>query len=187
VTSVEDDGVSVSRFDPEADDNLIVSERMVLVTLEAGENEELPTNFSFGEAKIPLKEVVYQRYNDADLVVVERVVDLEETYGEANSNMTVIVASIGLAVFALIGGIAFFTMRKPIAVRVEGLQLPEHLTPFSVLGLLRGIEQSNGFSDDVHQELQGSIAQIEHFYFGETNDTEPDLHGIAQAWVSRAK
>jgi hypothetical protein len=61
------------------------------------------------------------------------------------------------------------------------------LTPFTVLGLLRSIEQNNGFDLDVHRELQGSIAQIEHFYFGENAEAEPDLQDIAQRWVSRAK
>lgn len=188
VTGVEDEGVSVSRFDPESDDNLIVSERIIMVTLEAEDGDEVPTNFAFGEAKLPVKEVVYQRYSDADLVAVDRLVDLEETYGEAKSKWIVPVIAVStLAVVALIGGIVFLAMRKPSQVIDRGLQLPDQLTPFTVLGLLRSIEQNNGFGQDMHQELQGSIAQIEHFYFGETAENEPDLRDIAQTWVSRAR
>ena len=188
VTSVEDEGVSISRFDPESDENLVVSERIIMVTLEAEESDEIPTNFAFGEAKVPLKEILYQRYNDADLVAVDRLVNLEETYGEAKSKWLapVIVAST-FGFLAVLGGGIFLLLRKPPEVQHEGVQLPDHLTPFTVLGLLRSIEQNNGFELDVHRELQGSIAQIEHFYFGENAEAEPDLQDIAQRWVSRAR
>ena len=43
--------------------------------------------------------------------------------------------------------------------------MPEVVTPFSVLGLLREIEQRNGLSAPQLRELSTSIQQLERHYF----------------------
>ena len=46
---------------------------------------ELPKTFQFASVKTPAKEVIYQRYNDADLATVGQEVSLEKTYGTPRS------------------------------------------------------------------------------------------------------
>ncbi|MBV20880.1 MAG: hypothetical protein CMJ61_01805 [Planctomycetaceae bacterium] len=64
--------------------------------------------------------------------------------------------------------------------------VPEPLSPFTVIGLLRRIESTNGLTPDSRVELQGQIQNIEEHYFGEADGTRPDLSEIAQTWVQRA-
>jgi hypothetical protein len=191
ITGVDDEGVSVSRFDPESDDNVVVSERLIVVTLEAHDPEDPPTNFSFAETKLPVKEVLYQRYNDSDLAAVERDVDLNEQYQEAKTYWPWIVAAVLTVICSVLLCILFYSTRPSATRQTSSLQMPDRLTPFTVLSFLRTIEQHNGFSAETHTELQGSISQIEGFYFGEEGvesthvGAAPDLEQVAQTWLSR--
>ena len=71
-------------------------------------------------------------------------------------------------------------------MKAARFHVPEVVTPFSVLGLLREIEHKNGLSAPQMQELATSIQQIERHYFAGSNGSEPDLKQIAETWVSRA-
>ena len=83
VVKTEDQPVSVSRFDPDSADNVIVSERGWLVTLQADEGlPKIPDQFAFAKAKLDEVEMTYQRYADADLAAAQPVVSLEQRYGE---------------------------------------------------------------------------------------------------------
>ena len=64
-------------------------------------------------------------------------------------------------------------------------ELPEQLTPFAVLGLLRDIQHNNGLGPADREELGASIDRLERHYFAETDEQEPDLHQIAASWVSK--
>ncbi|MDP6723028.1 MAG: hypothetical protein QGF59_30470, partial [Pirellulaceae bacterium] len=141
----EDQSVSVSRFDPDSEETVVVTERSWMVTMHARQDlPERPTMFQFGEPKLAAEENVYQRYDDADLMTVDREISLLEQYGETSY------AWIWPA-FGLLGvGIALVMLvvlssrrtRQTVAPRFE---LPESITPFTALGLLRQIEQNNGF------------------------------------------
>ena len=61
--------------------------------------------------------------------------------------------------------------------------MPEVVTPFSVLGLLREIEHQNGLSQPQKQELRTSIQELERHYFASADDAEPDLKKIAGTWI----
>jgi hypothetical protein len=65
-------------------------------------------------------------------------------------------------------------------------QLPERITPFTVLGLLRDIERNNGFNESGRTELTASINRLERYYFVDQSDDEPDLKTVAETWISRA-
>ena len=80
-TEVDGGDLSVTEFDKDADETLIRSERTWVVTLQAENGEAPPETFHFPQAALPLKEVVYQRYDDADLVSVEPDISLVASYG----------------------------------------------------------------------------------------------------------
>ena len=69
---------------------------------------------------------------------------------------------------------------------VATFAMPEVVTPFSVLGLLREIEHKNGLPAPQLQELATSIQQLERHYFAGSNGAEPDLKNIAESWIARA-
>ncbi|HAY81419.1 MAG TPA: hypothetical protein DCY79_16570 [Planctomycetaceae bacterium] len=187
IVQVEDDGVSVSRFDEDADDNVIVSERLWMVNMQAkGDLQELPETFTFGSPKLDVKEAVYQRYNDADLASVEPTIALEQTYGTVDHTGKIVLA-VGAGLLALVlGGVGLvvWRRRKPEQTQVD-LQMPDELNAFSVLGLLKRIEDNNGFSQERQVELSHSINRIEAFYFDQSTGDEPDLREIAEHWLTR--
>lgn len=187
VQEVDDRGVSVSKFDPDSSEPAIVSDRTWIITLTGGKDlAELPKTFSFPKPLAEGGEVLYQRYNDADLATVTQTISLEQQYGEVGRPWLwatiVAVPAIGLIAF----GIWRVSTRsaKPVARR---FQTPATLTPFSVLALLRNIQQNDGLSPDMHRELAGSIQSLERHYFADPTVPAPDLRSVADSWVARAK
>ena len=65
--------------------------------------------------------------------------------------------------------------------------MPKTLTAFTVLGLLRQIDQNNGLNESSRLELAGSIDHLEQHYFINNGDEEPNLQEMAETWVRRAK
>ena len=81
VEKVDDQGVSVSKFDPDSEATLIDSERTWLVSFRAAEDQEKPpATFRFASAKVDGAEMIYQRYVDADLAKVGPEISLEAKY-----------------------------------------------------------------------------------------------------------
>lgn len=201
VANIEDQGISISRFDPESADNVVVSERTWLVTL-AGKSglEEHPSSFQFaaikddgilareeGKETVAEDALVYQRFVDADLESVERVISLEEQYGETSNAALWWALGIGLGVVALLGLVIALLPKEQEARRAR-FEVPEQVTPFTVLGLLKDIEANNGLTPKRKSELSSSINRIEQFYFGEQPEAEePNLTDIARSWVRQAK
>lgn len=186
VVKTEDQPLSVSRFDPESDANLVVSERGWLVTLKAIDGRaKLPDEFHFPEPKVETAEATYQRYVDADLAKVDPVVKLEERYGEPGRAWIYwTIGGVGLAI-----GLALLAWGlKPRAVRkvADRYRMPDPVTPFTVLGLLRDIQHNNGLSNGKEQELAASIRQLETHYFAQPSGEEPDLREIASTWIGRS-
>jgi hypothetical protein len=67
------------------------------------------------------------------------------------------------------------------------MRLPDSLTPFNVLALLRQIEARNGFDLRTKGELTDNIQSLERFYFaGVDGQTVPDLQQLANRWVTQA-
>jgi hypothetical protein len=189
IASTDDQGVSVSRFDPESSDTVVVSERTWLVTLRArADLPERPATFRFGTPKVETSASVHQRYVDADVKTVDQVVSLEQAYGERRRRWPSVV---GVAAVAAVGSVWLLRRalrRRPTGVLARGYQVPEPLTPFTLLGLLRDIQDHNGLSDGGKHELAESIARIERFYFGkDAGDAEPNLRAIAHEWVQKSK
>lgn len=189
VKSTEDGGVLVSRFDPESKEPAIISERTWTIAY-AGKTglAELPKEFHFPEPNRDVAEIAYMRYEDADLKSVEPVVSLEQKYGEVKQTWPWVVGSIA-GVVLLSGLGAWRWSKRPRTVAAAGVQLPDHLTPFNMLALLKRIESNNGFDVKSQQELAGSIQTLERYYFAGAADSqaEPDLQQLARRWVAKAR
>jgi hypothetical protein len=96
-------------------------------------------------------------------------------------------------VFLVCGIGLYFLLRQPKGEAVVVLTpytLPPHVTPFTVLSLLRRMEQDGQLSlpPTRRGELTLAIEELERRFFGpgaETNG-QADLERIAREWVSRA-
>ncbi|MEO0446596.1 MAG: hypothetical protein AAF191_11040, partial [Verrucomicrobiota bacterium] len=186
VAGKQDQGLAVSQFDQEHPDNVITSERTWLVTLIAKENlTSLPETFSFPSVIGDVNDIAFQRFVDADLEAVDSQIYLEEQYGRANFPWVWL--SIALAGVGFLGIWIMRLSKAPVSEPEESrYQLPEPVTPFSVIGLLRDIHQNNGLDPLAKEELQTSIERIERAYFSGDED-EVELEGVAKEWVDRAR
>jgi len=185
---VEDQGVSVTQFDQEGEGIDVLSERTWLVTLRSAEDlAELPAEFRFGTARVAGAKLTYQRYVDADLASVGPVVPLEQRYGEPAASRAWVWA---VAALVVLGGGAFAFVRARRSRRTERgaarFRVPEPLTPFTLLGLLRDIRRNDGLSASDETELAAAIEAVERAYFAADEDPAPELARLAEDWVARA-
>jgi hypothetical protein len=187
VEKIDDQGLSVSRFDPDSEANLVDSERTWLVSFRGAPiTSEAPRTFSFARAREEGAEMIYQRYVDADLAKVGPEITLQGRYGEPSYTWLWWVAG-GVVLSGLgVGALIALLRARPRRSSPKRFQMPEVVTPFSVLGLLREIEHNNGLTPPQVQDLKCSIEEIERHYFAGPDDAEPDLQQIAEMWVARA-
>jgi hypothetical protein len=188
VAHVNDQGVSVAKFDEDGDNNAIVSERTWLVQLRARpDRATAPTTFHFAAARDKATEMTFQRYEDADLATVEKEVSLEhEYYGRSTLWLwAVAAASLGLlAVLAVV--LVIMLRRRPRAQ--SSTQLPATLTPFTVTMLLRRIQSDARLSPSDRTALDGAIVEVERCYFAAANGNgELNLKSLAEHWVSKLR
>ncbi|MEQ8768145.1 MAG: hypothetical protein RL885_29850 [Planctomycetota bacterium] len=186
VKSSDDQGLSVVQFDEASEENAVVSERTWLVTMEAAEGaEKMPESFRFGTPARDDIEPLYQRYVDADLAAVGPDVVLEREYAE-DSRAWMFWVGGGLLLLLLV----FLTrpLWKPARTELgsEGLSLPEKLTPFTVIGLLREIERRHTLESGTESQLESEIHRLEQHYFQNGTEEELDLRGIAESWLGKA-
>ncbi len=188
VVKTDDQGVSVSKFDPDSDDTVVGSDRTWLVTLQAKPDlPRPPQTFRFASARRDDVEMTYQRYDDADLAPAAPEISLEQKYGSRSFLWAW--AAAGAAV--LLAGLALFVvwaLRKSGPAAAAAWKLPERLTPFTTLGLLERIREEGKLDDGQRAELQQAIRTVERHYFsGNGNgDGRFDLRTVAEDWVSKA-
>jgi hypothetical protein len=183
IERVDDQGVSVSSFDD--DRERVLSERLWNVVLVARQDLGRPAEeFRFASAKVDEVKMLRHRYLDADLITAEETVKLERKIGDEPFPWGWVFA--GLGALAIVFGGWFVSRRGPATVAASRLAVPDQITPFTVLGLLRRIESRNELGESGRAELRSAITRLETFYFAGRNEAEPDLRRIAEEWVSRA-
>ncbi|MBX9791174.1 MAG: hypothetical protein K2Y37_19820 [Pirellulales bacterium] len=184
IVKTEDGGVSVTQFDKDARENTIDSERIWTIALAASaeQPDKRPDKFHFAVAKAPVKEMLYQRYDDADLVTVEPQVALAERYAARDLRWLWMALTIGVVSILTIGLLVWMVRRRRPAP-VSRFAMPRQVTPFTVIGLLRDIQANNGLSEPAHKELSASISRLERHYFLASEQVEPNLQDIAERWV----
>lgn len=187
LVSIDDQGVLPTDFEKDTDNIQILSDRSWTLEYQAKQEKGELMEFAFGEPIVADATAKYQRYDDADLQVVEPVVTLEKRYGKAN--LAYLYWLLPIVAIGIMGGV-FATLRlsRPRSAPESRFQLPEDINPFTVLTLLKDIKERNHLTDAWSDELDSSIDRIEQSYFGETASEEPgDLSDLAETWVKRAK
>jgi hypothetical protein len=179
----DDQGASVAKFADDQDG--VQSERTWLLALVPAEEGAQPRNFVFGKPTLEDLKVVYQRYNDADLETVSPEVALSGGLGSGNPTWAWVLVGIAGFVYLL-----WFFLWTPGGRRIAGpavmLAMPKHVTPFTVLGLLRQIDAQVRLDAAEKQQLAGAITRIEACHFGRAEDPSLDLKAIAEEWLRRA-
>ena len=185
VTKADDQGLAVSRFDPDAEANTVVSERTWLLTLEAAPGlPARPTKYTFPASRVEGAETTYQRFVDADLAKVDPEVNLGAQYGTPSR------AWIGWALGGLVAltaaSVLLYRFRPAEAAPAGRFALPDPLTPFAALGLLREIQLQDAVPDGRRRDLAAAIADLEAHYFAGSDRPGPDLKAVVAHWVGQA-
>ena len=131
--------------------------------------------------------MIYQRYVDADLAKVGPEVALEARYGEPTY------------AWALVAGrrrccsLPWRSARSsrlsapaPGASRPRGSRCPRSSRRSRCWACCARSSTRTASPAPQMQELATSIQQLERHYFAGSNEAEPDLKKIAEAWVARA-
>lgn len=197
VVRFEDDGfevanvtggeeIAVAAF-AESED-AIVSERLWEVELRPRDGAGRPDSFAFAAPVDGEIESQFQRYDDADLVTASAVVDLRQIY-DGGSKFAWWVWLLIAAGLGLVGLVAMVLSRSndEDATATAEIQVPDQLTPVTVLGLLGDLRRNNGFDAGGLQDLDAATLQIEEHYFRAGGDGEPDLDAIVRRFVGRAR
>jgi hypothetical protein len=133
----------------------------------------------------------FKRYADADLVESGPTVSLAGLSGKKDLRLVWLGCST-----VLLGGMAWFLVRKKFAekqpVQAPRYKVPGHLTPFSVIELLKQMNSDKRLSLNAEQkkELRETISDLEVHYFGPSpskNGHEKkttSLEGVARKWIS---
>ena len=188
--SIEDGGVSITQVDPNDPENAAVSERLWTVLLKPREGlNRYPTHFQFGTSKIDGAEMLFQKYEDADLAEVPSEVRIQQKYGEGTPAWAV--ALIFGAILAA-GFIVYWLLRPrnlPEVAGPRGFDMPSEINPFTIVALLQKIRSSGMVSPDRQNDLEKDIHNLELKYFRIADVHQPDpaeLRHLAETWIQNA-
>ena len=187
VTGSEDQGLSVSEFDPESRGApVMISERTWMVTLAATTDaQNRPETFSFAQSKSADAEMIYQRFADADLVTVESTVNLEQDYGPSSYRWYFRVALFSLPVFVIAATLFVFLRNRHTEAPDTDLTMPTEVNAFTVLGLLKQIRAQYAADSEGGRELANAIANLEVEFFSKHGSSPSDLEALARTWIQR--
>ncbi len=174
IVKTDDQGVSVAKFDDDGDQNGVVSERTWTIALEA-EPGVVPETFRFGTARMDGTEMTYQHYQDADLATATPEIALEQSYGRPDYFWLWAGAGGGVLVAVVLILAVLMLLRKPSRQAAQRWSLPEPLTPFTVLDLLRRMLDSGALTATQRTAIGDAVAAIERRYFAEDGDGAIDL------------
>lgn len=189
IDKTNEHGLAVTRLDTDGDAIAPVCERNWLLDLVRAPGSSAPAMFQFPKPKLATDEVEYKHYVDADLVAVQETVALAGVPLQPRNPWGWVWAG---AVFLGCGVGLYFLLRPAQGAAIEqapAYVLPAQLTPFTVLNLLRRMEQDARLTlpADRRTELAQSIRDLERRHFGPGAETNgrTDLERLAREWVGR--
>ena len=179
-----DQGVSVTRFGDDMES--ILSERLFVLDLkpraDAG-NEPLFRFPSVAASAGEPKEVVLQRYDDADLILATPEIRIGVLPRDGTPWWPFLLAAAAAAFGFLAWQRRAGSAPDPDAA-VAQIRVPEHLTPFTLLAFLDQLRPRLGAGAEA--ELAAAIQAVEQHYFAESGGDAPDLRAIADRFARRA-
>jgi len=186
IESTDDQGVAVSTIDQESEDLSPIAERQWMIRMKARpELTERPKTFAFPTPKTETKKVIYQRYQDADLASVGPEIILMASYGKASSGwqwMVLILLVVGAAGYALY---RTGNATQPETMSSE-LAMPDPLTPFTAIGLLKKIKKESALSEEDSEQLAATLRSLETDFFSPESRDLPDLKKTLRPWLEKA-
>ena len=145
---------------------------------------ERPKSFAFPAPNESVKEVVYQRYQDADLASVGPDVILMAAYGNPSPGwpwmllILILVLGVGYGIYRL-------DLKGEPEITSAEILLPDPLTPFTALGVLKKIQSDANISEDEKLELSILMNSLEDQFFSPDTKSNQDLKEVLMPWLNR--
>jgi len=128
--------------------------------------------------------VIYQRYQDADLASVGPELILMAGYGNPPSGWQWMLLIVFL-VFGVGYGIYRLGLKGEPEIASAEILLPDPLTPFTVLGVLKKIQSDADISEDEKLELSILMNSLEDQFFSPDAQSGQDLKEVLMPWLNR--
>lgn len=189
VANIEDRKLQIETLDAETADLAPISTHEWKITLEP-ESGALPANFTFPEPKLELAKkegLTLQKYEDVDLVTVDKTTPIHATKGSPIKPWHYILAALILAAIAII--IIRKKKTNPEAeTETQKLHPPTDLTPVTLLSYLQKIQNTPSISQEQKHKIAQEIQSLQTQSFGpqSTPPTKEHLQKIAQQWQKAA-
>ena len=185
-----DNELLVAELDAETDDGAPISTREWRLIL-TPKSDHLPASFAFPELKKGLNmaeedSLTLQRYDDVDLIPSEDVVKLGAGKDSKWSFWWFVI------LLPILGFICWLMLKKKDGldeIAPSEIQLPNTLTPVTVIAFLKKIHQNAGLGEAKGAELLQEIEQLESRSFSSDANlpTKSDLVEIAKRWGDRSQ
>jgi hypothetical protein len=192
VDKTDENALTVTAMDAEGDALRPVSERSWLIHLSAADGSRGGAMFKFPQPKAKDIKVAYKRYADADVADVDPQVAVAGL--PLRSTRTWIGWTIALVALAAVGLLAWWKRRRKHVADDQpqhAYAVPQHVSPFTVIDLLKRIETDPvlGLSEAQRQQLTNEILHLQEKFFSPKPNGEaaPDLSAVAAKWVGTAR
>jgi hypothetical protein len=182
-----------------------VTERSWLVNLSAPKGTTGPAIFKFpttrqstvNSQQSPIK-VAYKRYADADVADVDPQLAITGLPLRSSHRWLTLIVAACVAIAILIAGMLRRRRRKPQQEVVPTYTIPKHVSPFTVIDLLKRMrsDEELGLSPQEREKLTGEILALQERFFAPRSNGdattaqsngEPNLIAIADQWVHAAQ
>ena len=206
IDKIDDQGLAVNAMDVEGDIVKPLTERSWLISLSAAKDaltqaKAGSASFKFPQPKSDEVKVAYKQYADADVADVDPQVAVAGLpLGTSKRWMYATIAAVVVIIAAALALLVRRRRRKPIEQTVHAYNVPAHVTPFTVIDLLKRIEHDAGLglSPQHREQLTREILQLQERFFspaapapaapaGPNGDAAPDLAAVASQWVRHAQ
>jgi hypothetical protein len=191
IDQVQDHGLAVVRLHSEGDKLVPMSERSWQIQLSTDSAGSTPAVFRFLTPRREGVQSIFKRYDDADVVEVKPELALAGV--PLRPTRVWVWATFGVGVLVVAGLVCLRIMRRrPAQVPLaSAYAMPAHVNPFSVVTLLRQMQQDSSLplSAERRIELGQAISQIESRFFsrGDGDGSMPELEAIASTWVTTTR
>jgi hypothetical protein len=200
IEKINDQPQVIAKLDTGGDKVAPASERGWLIPYVIDEKAGDNPSFRFPALKLA-GDATYKRYADADLEDVKSQVALAGIRLRPIQWWKWIAGAVAFVL--LVGAAATWITLRALrshrrATQVPAYHLPQTLTPFTVMDLLRRMygDQSTGLSTQLREQLLTDIQSIEHQYFanrgngntsgsGNGDTPPPDPTDLAKRWLAR--
>jgi len=188
VVNIDDRKLQIQTLDAETSDLAPISNHEWKVTLES-ENEELPSEFTFPEIKLPLAKeqgLTLQKYDDVDLISVEQTTSLTKAEQAPLKTWLYILVTVILAIIATI----FIRKNRRPAPQAQEQKLipPADLTPVTLLAYLEKLKTNSSLNSEQKEKISQEIQTLQTASFSNnpTPPTNENLRKIVQNWERTA-